>query len=182
MFDDPTSVLRAVLNRARKSSQRRNQNFDLNINDLRSLWDAQNGICDISGLPFSEEKYEGTRIKQPFAPSLDCIDPSKGYVPGNVRFVNEAVNFARTEWGDNVLRRLAFGVVKTEQRVHKPWYREQERKLRSAQRAALFMDSAELPRQKRVIAAYKAVISKGPPQLGGAALEPHREIDRDANR
>ena len=182
MFEDPTSVLRAVLNRARKSSRRRNQKFDLNIDDLHSLWDAQNGICDVSGLPFSEEECEGTRVKQPFAPSLDCIDPSKGYVRGNVRFVNEAVKFARTEWGDDVLRRLAYGVIKTEQRVHKPWYREQQRKLRSAQRAALFMDGEELPRQKRVIAGYKAVLSKGPAQLGGAALEAHRALDRDADR
>lgn len=60
----------------------------------------QDWCCAVSGLPLAaprgaERKYR----KEPFGPSLDRIVPAVGYVPGNVRIVNNLVNSAMQEWG-----------------------------------------------------------------------------------
>ncbi len=43
----------------------------------------------------------------PWAPSLDRIDCSKGYLKGNVRVVCWAYNVARRNWPDAVVREMA---------------------------------------------------------------------------
>ena len=52
------------------------------------------GTCEVSGIPFS-----GTGGQSPFSMSIDRIEPQKGYVPGNVRFVCWWVNAACGSWG-----------------------------------------------------------------------------------
>jgi hypothetical protein len=68
----------------------------------------------------------------PFSPSIDRIDTVGGYTTDNVRLVCVAANFALNQWGDDVLRRLAHGVVKTERKIEKAWYAQQRRKLRKS--------------------------------------------------
>jgi len=62
---------------------------------FRELVQKANGKCQISGLDLVYEK--GGR--NPFSPSIDRIDSSKGYVEGNVRIVCLIVNLGMSEWG-----------------------------------------------------------------------------------
>lgn len=62
--------------------------------------------CSATGLPLSWE-HDGTSYRRPWAPSIDRIDCSKGYVPGNVRVVCSAFNTMRNEFPDDVVRTLA---------------------------------------------------------------------------
>lgn len=174
MMSDPTRELKAVLNRTRRSARSRNLAIEIDLEFLQSLWDARQGHCSVSGLAFSDEPSEGAFVKTPFAPSLDRIDSAKGYVRGNVRLVCMAANFALNQWGDDVLRRLAHGVVETERKVHRAWFRDQRRKLRNAEKAAETMNGAELSRQRRVIAGLKRALTMGPARLGGAARKAQR--------
>jgi hypothetical protein len=171
MSSVPATGLRALLNRSRRSARSRNLAFGLDIDFLQSLWEAQGGHCAVSGLAFSDERHEHAFVKTPFAPSLDRIDTAQGYTQDNVRLVCMAANFALNQWGDDVLRRLAHGVVETERKVHKAWFREQRRKLREAEKAAEAMTGKDLDRQRRVIAGLKRALTMGPARLRGAALK-----------
>ena len=67
-------------------------------------------VCAATGLPLSLERDGSTRAN-PWAPSIDRIDCSKGYVPGNVRIVCCAFNLMRNEWSDDVVLALVKAVV-----------------------------------------------------------------------
>lgn len=67
-------------------------------------------VCAATGLSLSLERDGSTRAN-PWAPSIDRIDCSKGYVPGNVRIVCCAFNLMRNEWSDDVVLALAKAVV-----------------------------------------------------------------------
>ena len=174
MSSDTSTVLKAILRRSRRSARSRNLANDIDMEVLRSLWEAQQGRCAVSGLAFSEEGHPHAFVKTPFAPSLDRIDSSKGYVKENVRLVCMAANFALNQWGDGVLRRLSHGVVETERRIHRTWFRSQRRKLRDAEKAAEAMTGKELARQQRVIAGLKRALSMGPSRLEAAARKAQR--------
>lgn len=66
----------------------------------------EKGVCELSGIVI-ERVAPGDYRTHPFAPSLDRIQPSKGYTKENVRLVCFAVNRARSDWGDEVLLKIA---------------------------------------------------------------------------
>lgn len=167
---DPEAELRTVLHRARSRARARKLKLDVDLEFLVSLWHRQKGRCAVSGLSFSEEWKDEAFVKTPFGPSLDRIDSSKGYERENVRLVCMAANFALNEWGDDVLRRLAHGVVGTERKVHRAWFRSQRRKLRKAEQQAEAMRGRELIKQRKVIAGLKRSITMGPARLSGAGI------------
>ena len=62
------------------------------------------GVCSVSGLKLYLDGggfHAGDR--HPRSPSLDRIDPKKGYTPDNVRIVCWQVNLARNNYGDEAL-------------------------------------------------------------------------------
>ncbi|GAB4356289.1 MAG: hypothetical protein Kow00114_07130 [Kiloniellaceae bacterium] len=90
-----------------------------------------------------------------------------------MRLVTVIANIAMGQWGEDVLRRLAHGVVEIEKRAHAQWFREQRRKLRQAEKVAENLSGAELARQKRVIAGLKAALTKAPARLAAAGKKSH---------
>jgi hypothetical protein len=69
------------------------------------------GKCAITGIPFSgAEDAPGRR--RPWVPTLDRIDPSKGYVAGNVRLICCAANIALNDWGDDVFWQMVEAAYK----------------------------------------------------------------------
>jgi hypothetical protein len=91
------------LNAERRAKGRRP--FTLAPTDLHAIWKRSGGRCEVSGIPFDLEAAD-SRIKRPFAPSIDRIDSRMGYQPGNVRLVCMMVNFAMSSWGEEPLRKL----------------------------------------------------------------------------
>jgi len=161
-------LLTKALGRARSRAHKRRLAFDLGPADLEELWQAQGGRCAISGIAFHDLRFNKAFVKYPFAPSLDRITPAKSYISGNVRLVCTAANFARNEWGDDVLRQIAHGIVATERTQEREWYRNHRLKIRRAERATKGMTGEGLKRQKRVVAGLKATLEKGPARLRGA--------------
>lgn len=47
----------------------------------------------------------------PFAPSIDRIDPARGYTLGNIRVVSAIANMAMSDWGLTALQTFSKGVA-----------------------------------------------------------------------
>jgi len=69
----------------------------ITIDYLMDLWETQEGLCSVSGLPFSFRKSKW--FTNPYSPSIDRILPKYGYVENNVRFTLTAVNVSLNIWG-----------------------------------------------------------------------------------
>jgi hypothetical protein len=96
-------ILRAIGKRCR----RRNIPLDLDIDWLATRF--RNGRCEITGLPFNMSV--AARKSNPHTPSVDRIDPAKGYTKDNCRVVLLAVNIALMNWGMDVLMPIAEALV-----------------------------------------------------------------------
>lgn len=110
---DEYSPFRYFIRKARN----RSYDYDIDLEYLKNLWTSQDGICPISGIQMelypsasAWEKDKGN----PWKPSLDRIDSSKGYIKGNVRFICYIANMCKQDWPDEVLIEFCNKVVKNE--------------------------------------------------------------------
>ena len=97
--------VRAALAAAKSRAKRRGIEFDLRIDDV-----GFPTHCAVSGIEF--DMTGGERHASIFVPSLDRIDPAKGYVRGNVRFVCHGYNLAKFRSADSDVLKLARALVK----------------------------------------------------------------------
>lgn len=79
-----------------KQKAKRPERFAVTITPefLHSLWDAQGGLCALSGMPMLHE-FNNLR-----SVSIDRIDSNLGYVPGNVQLVCRWVNLAKGKFSN----------------------------------------------------------------------------------
>lgn len=92
-----------LLQQCRGSAKRRGHECTITVEMIGEMLAPM--VCSVTGLPLSLD-YAGESRNNPWAPSVDRIDSSRGYVLGNVRVVCCAFNLARNEWPDDVLRTL----------------------------------------------------------------------------
>ena len=97
-----------LLNNARDRAKRKNLPFDLDIDWLSLKLDI--GKCELSGISFEQEIVKQYR-SNPFGASIDRIDPNLGYVKTNCRLICFCVNMARSDWGDEILFKMARGII-----------------------------------------------------------------------
>ena len=95
---DP-KVSAEIWRRHQKGARQRKLEFAITAADILSIFEKQGHRCAVTGLPFRADKPNGMRVK-PWAPSLDRITGSAGYVAGNVRIVCCFVNIAMNGFGD----------------------------------------------------------------------------------
>lgn len=88
---------------------RKRDGYELTRQEEQALIARCQGCCEVTGLPFRPPSEQYSR--NPYGPSLDRIDSSKGYTPDNVRIVCVAANLAMNEWGEEVLSRIAKAYV-----------------------------------------------------------------------
>ena len=92
-FDRMTALARGMVKQALLRSRLRQRKCDINEGYLLDLLQQQGLKCALTGIPF-----KGSQARpDPFAPSIDRIDSSRGYVRGNVRIICLAMNIAREE-------------------------------------------------------------------------------------
>jgi hypothetical protein len=98
---DGLSPFRAHLNSIRCHGKKKIVEVSLTLENLRDQWNIQKGICPYTGLqlinPGSITEYNNAGRLWNKA-SVDRIDPSKGYIPGNIEFVSMMANFAKNGW------------------------------------------------------------------------------------
>lgn len=79
----------------------------ITIQDLMDIFETQEGKCALSGVKMT---WHQGKI-QPTSISIDRIDNSKGYIPGNVRLVCVVVNAFKSTQTDSELYEFAKQLV-----------------------------------------------------------------------
>jgi hypothetical protein len=98
----PRYAFSSTLAMARKRAE-----VTINQDYLMSLYDAQEGLCALSGIRMTW----ATGKTAPTSISIDRIDNSIGYVDGNVRLVCVCVNAFKSTMSDEELLKIAQSLV-----------------------------------------------------------------------
>lgn len=99
---DQYSPFRYFIKKA-KERQKHHKNkkfkyFNITLEYLLELWENQKGICPYTKVKMNlPESVDATR-NSPKCASLDRIDPSKGYIKGNVQFITQFVNLGKNKY------------------------------------------------------------------------------------
>jgi hypothetical protein len=67
--------------------------------------------CRYTGLPFSTPGTRSGTSPCPRSPSLDRIDPSKGYTPANTQVVSYFANAAKNAWPEEQFKLLVLATA-----------------------------------------------------------------------
>jgi len=111
---DGSSWLRQMYAQATRRDRNRSRATLLTFEQLIMLLRRCGGRCELTGLPFFVGTNSPGKIR-PYQPSLDRVDNSVGYTYDNCRIVCCCVNIALGEWGIEVFRQMAYGLVLREQ-------------------------------------------------------------------
>ena len=105
-WQNAPSWVRTMYFNAERRAAASSRSFLLTPAEMLDLVTVAGGCCQLSKIPF-----EPTKLRSPFAPSIDRIDCSKGYQPGNVRLISHVANVAMNTWGLDPVIRLARAVM-----------------------------------------------------------------------
>jgi hypothetical protein len=102
------SAIRTRISNARQNIKRHpDKGFNITDTYMYDLWNTQKGICSLTGKVMLIEK------SNPYSLSIDKIDPSIGYVEGNVQWVCYAANRAKGDLTMEQLIDLSESIVRT---------------------------------------------------------------------
>ncbi len=92
---------------SKKRARKDNLLFDIDNTYVTSLWEQQSGKCAKTGVELGRigDKW--------LSPSLDRIDPSKGYEKGNVQWTCWRYNDAKSNMSDDAFTSLCLAVAAT---------------------------------------------------------------------
>ena len=112
--------VRNLTGNARYRARQKGLEFTITSDWVRER--LERGVCEVTGEPFI---YGRGMARGPNSPSLDRIDPSKGYTPDNTRVVIWAYNAAKQDFTEQqflyvcyVLAKLALHVDTSSQPTH----------------------------------------------------------------
>jgi hypothetical protein len=96
-------------NGARCRARNKHEAFALTLDRVQRALLA--GVCEQTGVPFDLRKH-ATHKKQPFAPSLDKINPRLPYSDSNTQVVTWQYNAAKGEGSDQDLEQFCIRVLR----------------------------------------------------------------------
>lgn len=88
---------------AKMRAKRVGVEFNITPEYLKTIWDKQGGVCVYTGSELLHKKYHFRHekaLRMLKGASLDRIDPSIGYIIGNVQFVCVGINLAKSDFSD----------------------------------------------------------------------------------
>lgn len=105
------AIRRGIL-RARASAAKDALAFDLTTEWALALILEQKFRCALTGVKFFDEHNTASR-SHPYAPSIDRIKAGEGYTQDNCRIVCHAANVMLFDWGEDVFRKAASGLMRS---------------------------------------------------------------------
>lgn len=99
-------LLAKALRAAQARSRKKGLPCELDLQFLFDLAEAQNYRCALTGIEFFFDHHAKCRVA-PYVPSIDRINPKRGYVRDNVRLTVFAVNAMMLDWGEDVFQQVA---------------------------------------------------------------------------
>lgn len=97
-------VVKFIVRGAKSRSIKNGHEFDLTLEWAHARW---TGKCELSGLPFDWSKP----LLHAFSPSIDRINPLKGYTQDNCRFILQAINAFKGSWSDETMFAIASAML-----------------------------------------------------------------------
>lgn len=104
----PEFWIRTMFAARARGAAKRSIPFDITAQFLTVLFYQQGGRCALTGRVL----ICGANLGHRDTASLDRVEPSRGYVTGNVRWVTYQANVARNKYGDDELYLLAEALLK----------------------------------------------------------------------
>ena len=104
---DPDIALRNMLTCAKTRAKKAHREFDIDLDYVKRLWQRQQGLCKLSGLPMSIA-IGSAELRV----SLDRINNDKGYVKGNVQLLRSMVNNAKNRYSQTEFLKMCRAVAK----------------------------------------------------------------------
>ena len=92
--------------KARERAKEKNVNFNITINFLLNIF-PPNYEC-----PILKEKMIWSNKKTHLTPSLDRIEPNKGYIKGNVRWIADIANVLKLDRNIEIIEKIYFDMKK----------------------------------------------------------------------
>jgi hypothetical protein len=99
-FNHIYEMLRLSRKNVKTKAQARTLEHTITVDDIHNLYTSQKGCCAISGIKLIMPAKRDGGANNPWVASLDRIDSSKGYVPGNVQLLCRMANYAKKNWTD----------------------------------------------------------------------------------
>ncbi len=84
------SIRSSWLNKCKVGAETRGIHWELVAQDIADLYDKQEGVCALSGLPIG-----WVEVGQNHTASIDRIDSKKGYTKGNIQLVHKNINMMK---------------------------------------------------------------------------------------
>lgn len=106
------SDIKAAIASSRKRAAKTGIDFNLTAEWVSERVKEQQYLCLLTGIRLEPRKTQTKEYRiNPFALSIDRIDSRKGYTCDNCRVVCAAVNYALSDWGEGIFKRVAYGYV-----------------------------------------------------------------------
>lgn len=109
MHKNLTGISKGLMRNVRKRIRAKAMDCDIDADFIREMVAGQNCQCAVSGLPFIWDT-ETSGYRGPLRPSVDRIDPSRGYLRDNIRIVTVMVNTAIADWDDEMFFTMVVSV------------------------------------------------------------------------
>lgn len=94
----------AVFSYCLRNCRKRYKECTITLEDLQEQWNKQKGICPYSGISLLVPTYKKNHNNPIYSASVDRIDSTKGYIPGNIQFVSTCINYMKNTMSDEETR------------------------------------------------------------------------------
>ncbi len=99
-----------MLRKAKQRAKDRGHECTITADLVLQLLAEQGGKCALTGLDL-DLRPSPDNGRRPFAPSIDRIDNSRGYVDGNVRITSVIANVAAADWSAEDFQKMCEAVA-----------------------------------------------------------------------
>jgi hypothetical protein len=116
---DKYPPFREYLKLIKRRTRERHEKLTLTLEDIKQQWERQNGTCPFTGWQLEIPRTTNW-AESPISPrraSIDRIDSSVGYVPGNIRFVSVMANYCKNHFPDEEVLEFCRAVVAHQQNL-----------------------------------------------------------------